>query len=454
MDFDPLILSRIQFAANISFHILFPTISIGLCWILMYFRTRFTLSGDKDWEYAYYFWVKIFALTFALGVATGITMSFQFGTNWPGFMEQAGNIAGPLLGYEVLTAFFLEASFLGIMLFGKERVSNAVHLLACALVTVGTTMSAFWILSLNSWMQTPAGYVIENGVFMVDSWWDIIFNPSFPYRFTHMLLASILTSAFFITGVSAWRARRNVDGPATWKVIRTGVWLAAITAPLQIVLGDLHGLNTLEHQPAKVAAMEGIWETTRGAPLTLFGFPDEEQKTTHFALEVPRMASLVLTHSLDGEVKGLNEFEDIHPPVAPVFWSFRVMVGVGMLMLAVSWWGAYSLVRVGTLSSWQLNAFSVMTFSGWVAVLAGWYVSEIGRQPWIVYGLLQTRDVVADHPAGMLLTTLLAYLGVYLFLGTAYISTIIYMATKPSRSLLAKVTAANAASAVPTGGQA
>lgn len=454
MDFDPLILSRIQFAANISFHILFPTISIGLCWILLYFRTRFTLSGDRDWEYAYYFWVKIFALTFALGVVTGITMSFQFGTNWPGFMERAGNIAGPLLGYEVLTAFFLEASFLGIMLFGKERVSNSVHLLACALVTVGTTFSAFWILSLNSWMQTPAGYVIENDVFMVDSWWDIIFNPSFPYRFTHMLLASILTSAFFITGVSAWRVRRNVDGPATWKVIRTGVWLAAVTAPLQIVLGDLHGLNTLEHQPAKVAAMEGIWETTRGAPLTLFGFPDEQQKTNHFALEIPGMASLVLTHSLDGEVKGLNEFENIHPPVAPVFWSFRVMVGVGMLMLATSWWGAYSLLRVGTLNRWQLNAFSIMTFSGWVAVLAGWYVSEIGRQPWIVYGLLRTRDVVADHPAGMLLTTLLAYLGLYLFLGTAYISTIVYMATKPSRSLLAKGAAESTTSTLPVGGHA
>jgi cytochrome d ubiquinol oxidase subunit I len=454
MDFDPLILSRIQFAANISFHILFPTISIGLCWILLYFRTRFTLSGDRDWEYAYYFWVKIFALTFALGVVTGITMSFQFGTNWPGFMERAGNIAGPLLGYEVLTAFFLEASFLGIMLFGKERVSNSVHLLACALVTVGTTFSAFWILSLNSWMQTPAGYVIENGVFMVDSWWDIIFNPSFPYRFTHMLLASILTSAFFITGVSAWRVRRNVDGPANWKVIRTGVWLAAVTAPLQIVLGDLHGLNTLEHQPAKVAAMEGIWETTRGAPLTLLGFPDEQQKTNHFALEIPGMASLVLTHSLDGEVKGLNEFENIHPPVAPVFWSFRVMVGVGMLMLATSWWGAYSLLRVGTLNRWQLNAFSIMTFSGWVAVLAGWYVSEIGRQPWIVYGLLRTRDVVADHPAGMLLTTLLAYLGLYLFLGTAYISTIVYMATKPSRSLLAKGAAESTTSTLPEGGHA
>ena len=220
MELDPFMLARMQFAANISFHILFPTITIGLCWILLYFRVRFTLSGDKAWEYAYSFWVKIFALSFALGVVSGITMSFQFGTNWPGFMERAGNIAGPLLGYEVLTAFFLEASFLGIMLFGKERVSNRLHLISTALVAIGTTFSAFWILSLNSWMQTPAGYRIEDGVFFVESWWQVIFNPSFPYRFFHMLNASLLTAAFLIMGISAWRALKQVDGPATWRVMR------------------------------------------------------------------------------------------------------------------------------------------------------------------------------------------------------------------------------------------
>jgi len=437
MDFDPFVLSRIQFAANISFHILFPAISIGLCWILLYFRTRFTLSGDADWEYAYYFWVKVFALTFALGVVSGVTMSFQFGTNWPGFMEKAGNIAGPLLGYEVLTAFFLEASFLSIMLFGKARVSNTLHLVSAALVAIGTTLSAFWILSLNSWMQTPDGFSIENGVLMVESWWDIIFNPSFPYRLAHMLVASLLTSAFLIAGVSAWRVRQNVDGPATWKVIRTGVFMAAVLAPLQVFIGDLHGLNTLEHQPAKIAAMEGIWDTQKGAPLTLFGFPDEAKKTTHFALEIPKAASLILTHELEGEVKGLNEFDGLHPPVNAVFWSFRVMVGIGLLMILVAWLCAYSLIKQRTCGPVALRALSWMTFSGWVAVLAGWYVTEIGRQPWVVYGVVKSIDVVADHPTGMLLTTLVGYLVLYVFLLASYITTLRYLSSKPARSLIA-----------------
>ncbi|MCK5874628.1 MAG: cytochrome ubiquinol oxidase subunit I [Alcanivoracaceae bacterium] len=439
MELDPFMLARMQFAANISFHILFPTITIGLCWILLYFRVRFTLSGDKAWEYAYSFWVKIFALSFALGVVSGITMSFQFGTNWPGFMERAGNIAGPLLGYEVLTAFFLEASFLGIMLFGKERVSNRLHLIATALVAIGTTFSAFWILSLNSWMQTPAGYRIEDGVFFVESWWQVIFNPSFPYRFFHMLNASLLTAAFLIMGISAWRALKQVDGPATWRVMRTGAAMAAVLAPLQIWIGDLHGLNTLEHQPAKVAAMEGIWETEKGAPLTLFGFPDEEAKTTHFAIKVPKLASLILTHEWDGEVKGLNEFEGATPPVAPVFWAFRVMVGIGVLMLLVGWWATFTLFRQPLESRiehpWLMRALSAMTFSGWIAVLAGWYVTEIGRQPWIVSGLLRTSEVVADHASATLMGTLLGYVGLYAFLLVSYIAALRYLATKPARSL-------------------
>jgi len=325
MEFDPTVLARLQFAANISFHILFPTITIGLCWILLYFRVRYTLSlaqqegGDKHWEYAYYFWVKIFALTFALGVVSGVTMSFQFGTNWPGFMERTGNIAGPLLGYEVLTAFFLEASFLGIMLFGKQRVSNRMHLIATTLVAVGTTFSAFWILALNSWMQTPAGFSINEGEFQIESWMEIIFNPSFPYRFVHMLLASLLTASFLVAGISAYRCLRGVDGPATWRVMRTGIIMAAVLSPLQIFVGDLHGLNTFEHQPAKVAAMEAIWETEHGAAFTLLGFPDSEARETRFAVKIPYAASLVLTHELDGEVQGLNEFVGEHPPVAPVF---------------------------------------------------------------------------------------------------------------------------------------
>lgn len=435
MDFDPLLLARIQFAANISFHILFPSVTIGLAWILLYFRTRFTLSGDKDWEYAYNFWVKIFALSFALGVVSGITMSFQFGTNWPGFMERAGNIAGPLLGYEVLTAFFLEASFLGVMLFGKDRVSNRVHLISCFLVAAGTTFSAFWILSLNSWMQTPAGHFMENGVAMIDDWWAIIFNPSFPLRFTHMLIASLLTSAFLVLGVSASRARRKVDGPATWKVIRTGIVMAAVLSPLQALVGDFHGLNTLEHQPAKIAAIEGIWETQKGAELVLFGFPDEEERTTHFKIAIPKAASLILTHEWDGELQGLSDFEE-HPPVAPVFWSFRVMVGIGMLMIAVSWWASYSMFRSKPFSEMQLCAFSLMTFSGWIAVLAGWYVTEIGRQPWIVQGLIRTDEVVAGHGGGMMLSTLIAYLALYVFLLASYVLSLRYLSSKPARSLV------------------
>ncbi len=439
MEFDPFLLARLQFAANISFHILFPTITIGLCWVLFYFRLRYTFSGDKAWEYAYFFWVKIFALSFALGVVSGITMSFQFGTNWPGFMERAGNIAGPLLGYEVLTAFFLEASFLGIMLFGKNRVSNRLHLVSCALVAVGTSFSAFWILSLNSWMQTPTGFRLEDGVFFVDSWWEAIFNPSFPYRLAHMLNASLLTAAFLIMGVSAWRAMRQVDGPATWKVMRTGALMAAVLAPLQVWIGDLHGLNTLEHQPAKIAAMEGIWETEKGAPLTLFGFPDEEAKTNHMAITIPHGASLILTHDWNGEIQGLNEFGDDIPPVAPVFWSFRIMVGVGMLMVMVGWWAAWRLFRRRDEDRdnqiWLLRALSVMTFSGWVAVLAGWYVTEIGRQPWVVSGLLRTSEVVADHSSATLMGTLFGYVLLYAFLLVSYIAALRYMATKPARSL-------------------
>lgn len=435
MDPDPFLLARIQFATNISFHILFPAITMGLAWLLFYFRMRYTLTRDSAWEYAYHFWVKVFALTFALGVVSGITMSFQFGTNWPGFMEQAGNIAGPLLGYEVLTAFFLEASFLGIMLFGKGRVSNRLHLIATFLVAFGTSLSAFWILSLNSWMHTPAGHVIENGEFMVDSWLRIIFNPSFPYRFTHMMVASLLTSAFVVAGISAWRARRGVAGPATWKVMKTGVVLAAVLTPIQILVGDLHGLNTLEHQPAKIAAIEAVWETERGAPLVLFGFPDEERRETRWAVEIPKLASLILTHEMDGELQGLNEFEGAHPPVAPVFWAFRVMVAVGMLMLLVSWWACWSMRGGRKPGRPVLNALSWMTFSGWVAVLAGWYVTEIGRQPWVVQGLLATADVVADHSAATVAGTLLGYILLYLFLLASYIGALRYMSTKPARSL-------------------
>ena len=435
MLFDPLLLARIQFALNISFHILFPSITIGLAWILLYFRIRFTLSGDKAWEYAYTFWVKVFALSFALGVVSGITMSFQFGTNWPGFIEKTGNIAGPLLGYEVLSAFFLEATFLGVMLFGKDRVSNKVHLLATSLVAVGTSLSAFWILSLDSWMQTPQGYSISDGRFFAEDWMAIIFNPSFPYRLLHMTLASVLTGSFLIAGISAWRLLKGVGGPGTRLVLKTGVIAAAIFAPLQIFTGDMHGLNTLEHQPAKIAAIEAVWETEKGAPFTVFGFPDEQERTTHYAVKIPKASSLILTHELNGEVKGLNEFGNEHPPVATVFWSFRIMLAVGGLMLLTAWWGLWVIYKKRPFSKTLLTLLSLMTFSGWLATLAGWYVTEVGRQPWIVYGALRTADVVAQHPAATLTGTVIAYALLYLFLLASYMGTLRYMASKPAASL-------------------
>ena len=432
---DTLLLSRIQFAANISFHILFPTINIALCWLLLFFRLRHSATrGTPDeagWEAAYYFWTKVFALTFALGVVSGITMSFQFGTNWPGYMEKAGNIAGPLLGYEVLTAFFLEASFLGIMLFGRDRVSERVHLAATCMVALGTTLSAFWILSLNSWMQTPAGYEIIDGQFHVTSWFDVVFNPSFPYRLGHKLLASALTASFLVAGVSAWQILRKTPHAGTHKALRTAIVCASVAIPLQIFMGDLHGLNTLQHQPAKIAAIEGIWHTERSAPLTLFGLPNEKEGKTDYAVTVPKMASLILAHDMDAELKGLNEFPNAHPPVAPVFWSFRVMVGVGMLMLAVAWSSAWLLwlrKSPAALPRAWLWVLSGMAFSGWVATIAGWWVTEIGRQPYIVYGLLRTADTVAAHPAPMVLGTLIAWLCLYVVLLLSYVGVVKYMA--------------------------
>ncbi len=443
---DAFTLSRIQFAANISFHILFPTITIALCWFLVYFRLRHRAAANTPaavgWEQAYYFWTKIFALTFALGVVSGITMSFQFGTNWPGFMEQVGNIAGPLLGYEVLTAFFLEASFLGIMLFGRGRVSDRVHLIATLLVALGTTLSAFWIISLNSWMQTPAGYEIIDGKFYASDWLAIVFNPSFPYRLGHKLLASALTAGFLIAGVSAWQLLKGTANAGTLHALRSAITAVAVAIPLQIFMGDLHGLNTLEHQPAKIAAIEGIWHTEKGAPLTLFGLPNEKERRTEYAIQIPKAASLVLAHDIDAELKGLNEFPDAHPPVAPVFWGFRVMVGVGVLMLSVAWWGVFILYRdrgkdISRSPRTFLRALVGMTFSGWVATLAGWYVTEIGRQPFLVYGLFRTSEAVAQHPPSMVAGTLVAYLTVYGLLLISYVGVIKYMAEHPTMATAA-----------------
>ncbi len=425
---DALLLARIQFAANISFHIVFPMISIALTWMLMFFKWRYNRTGEDHWMNAYRLFVKVFALSFALGVVSGITMSFQFGTNWPGFMETVGNIAGPLLAYEVLTAFFLEASFLGIMLFGFKRVSNRVHTLATLLVAVGTTVSAFWILALNSWMHTPAGFEMINGQAHATDWFAIVFNPSFPYRLVHVLLASGLTGAFLVGGLSAYRWQQGDRSKSVMAGIRSGLWLAAVLIPLQIFAGDLHGLNTLEHQPAKVAAMEGLWETRRGAPLVLFALPDEETQTNRFAIEIPKLASLILTHELDGELQGIDAFPDAHPPVAAVFWAFRIMVGVGLLMLAVSWLGLWQLRKNRTPGKWLTRSLVAMTFSGWIAVLSGWYTTEIGRQPWLVSGVMRTAEAVGPASAGTVMTTLIAWLILYAFLLSSYIAVLFYLA--------------------------
>jgi cytochrome d ubiquinol oxidase subunit I len=435
-NFDPVVLARIQFAANMTFHILFPTISISMGWVLLFFKTRFAATGQAHWMEAYQFWVKIFALTFALGVVSGITMSFQFGTNWPGFMNTVGNVAGPLLAYEVLTAFFLEATMLGIMLFGRGRVSERVHTWATFLVAFGTTMSAFWILALNSWMHTPAGFEMINGQAHVTSWFDVIFNPSFPYRFSHMMIASGLTVAFLLAGVSAFRWLKNDRGLDVNAALRTGIYMAAFMIPVQIVVGDMHGVNTLEHQPAKIAAMEGIWKTQRGAPAVLFGLPDAVTQTNRYEIAIPKLASAYLTHDWNGEVKGIDAFGTEHPPVAPVFYAFRIMVGVGVLMLAVSWLAVWQTRKRQAIKPWLARVLVAMTFAGWVALISGWYVTEIGRQPWLVTGVLTAAQSASKVPASNILATLVLYLTLYVALLGAYVSVVFHLAKKAAKGAI------------------
>jgi cytochrome d ubiquinol oxidase subunit I len=441
--FDPIMLSRIQFAANITFHILFPTITIALGWVLFYFKIKFNRTGDTYWQEAYQFWVKVFALSFALGVVSGITMSFQFGTNWPGYMETVGNIAGPLLAYEVLTAFFLEATFLGIMLFGAKRVSARVHTLATFLVAFGTSLSAFWIIVLNSWMQTPQGFEMINGQAHAVNWMEIVFNPSMPYRLAHMMTASFLTVFFLLAGLSAYRYLQGSRSQANRKVLKLAIVAAAIFTPIQIFLGDMHGLNTLKYQPAKLAAMEGIWETGKGVPAVIFAIPNEKTQSNHFEIAIPKLASFYLTHDWNGEVKGLKDF-DKTPPVKPVFFEFRIMVGVGVLMLAISWYGWWRLRKSEDLPNWLAHAFVWMSFSGWVAVVAGWYVTEIGRQPYLVHGVLTTAEAVTKLPGGMVFSSLMMYLFLYVSLIIAYIWAIFYMARQADQKA-AEVPTSNAA---------
>jgi cytochrome d ubiquinol oxidase subunit I len=430
MDAEVLLLARAQFGLNIGFHILFPSLTIALAWILLYFRIRYASSGDAAWLATYKLWTKVFALSFAMGVVSGITMSFQFGTNWPGYMQKVGNIAGPLLAYEVLTAFFLEATFLGVMLFAMNRVPGWMHVFSAAMVALGTTLSAFWILALSSWMQTPVGQVMDGGQIIAGDWMEVIFNPSFPFRLTHMLLASGLTAAFVVAGLSAWRLLRASEDVSARKTLRFSLVLAAVLAPLQIFVGDLHGLNTLEHQPAKIAAIEAIWKTQKGAPLVLFAVPDDDRRRNDFAIEIPKGASLILKHDGDAELKGIDAFAPDAPPVAPVFFSFRVMVGLGMLMLLLGWGGTW-MTRGGALPPrWLLWVFAGSTFAGWIATLAGWLVTEIGRQPWLVTGILKTADAVGGPSGAQLGASLTGYVITYTVMLLAYMVVLTHLAGK------------------------
>lgn len=421
------ILARIQFAFTISFHIIFPALSIGLAGYLAYMQGMYLKTKQAIYMDAFNYWLKKFAVVFGMGVVSGIVMSYQFGTNWSVFADKTGAILGPLMGYEVMTAFFLEAGFLGIMLFGHKRVGEKLHFFATLMVAVGTSISAFWILAANSWMHTPAGYAIDDiGNFIPQNWFEIVFNPSFPYRLVHMLLAAYLTASLVVAAVAAFHLLRDRSNRAARLMFSMAMWVIAVIAPLQIVAGDMHGLNTLEYQPAKVAAMEGHFETQQGAPLILFGLPNQEEKRVDWALEVPKLGSLILTHDWNGEVKGLNAFpEEDWPKVSIVFWCFRIMVGLGMLMLLL---GAASLLlrwkRRLFESTWFLRAAVAMGPAGFVAILAGWFVTEVGRQPFTVYGLLRTSESLSPVAAEGVLGSLIAFVVVYLFvfgMGTFYL---------------------------------
>jgi cytochrome d ubiquinol oxidase subunit I len=424
---DPTLLARIQFAFTISFHILFPAFTIGLASWLAVLEWRWLKTGKQVYADVYRMWVKIFAVTFGMGVVSGVVMSFQFGTNWSRFADAGGSVLGPLLGYEVLTAFFLEASFLGVMLFGWNRVSPKMHFAATVIVAVGTLISAFWILSANSWMQTPQGFRVgADGLLYPTGWLLVIFNPSFPFRFVHMITAAYLTTAFTVAGIGAfylWRQRHIAHARVMFGM---AMIMAVFVAPLQLVLGDLHGLNTFKHQPAKVAAMEGLWETRQGAPLVLFGWPDQQEEMTKYALEIPKMSSLILTHDLDGEVKGLKEWPaDERPPAAWVFWAFRIMVGLGMLMIATGVIAIVLYFRKRLFDTrWFQYSCMALTPAGFVAVLAGWFVTEVGRQPWIVQGLMRTQDATSPVIGTSIAISLAAFIIVYVFVfgaGSYYI---------------------------------
>ncbi|MCP1652234.1 cytochrome ubiquinol oxidase subunit I [Pseudomonas nitroreducens] len=410
-------LARIQFAFTVSFHIIFPAITIGLASYLAVLEGLWLKTHEEVYRDLYHFWSKIFAVNFGMGVVSGLVMAYQFGTNWSAFSAFAGSVTGPLLTYEVLTAFFLEAGFLGVMLFGWHRVGPGLHFFATVMVAIGTLISTFWILASNSWMQTPQGHEIVNGIVVPVDWLAIIFNPSFPYRLLHMAIASFVATAFFVGASAAWHLLRGRDNPAIRKMLSMAMWMALIVAPIQAMVGDAHGLNTLKHQPAKIAAMEGHWDNSSGepTPLILFGWPDMEREETRFKIEIPVLGSLILNHSLTEPIPALKDFPKADRPNSTiVFWSFRIMAGLGMLMILVGLWSAWL--------RWRKRLFESRAFlklvlwmgpSGLIAILAGWFTTEIGRQPWVVYGLMRTSDAVSNHSVTQMSLTLVMFVLVY-----------------------------------------
>ncbi len=428
------LLARIQFAFTISFHFIFPAFSIGLASYLAVLNALWLWKRDAAYLNLFDYWKTTFAITFAMGVVSGIVISYQFGTNWARFADKAGPVVGPLMGYEVLTAFFLEAGFLGIALFGRKRVGEGLHMFAVAMVALGTLISATWIISANSWMQTPAGYTTnEAGQFVPLDWWAIILNPSFPYRLVHTVLAAFLTTAFAVGAVGAFHLLRDNTNRQARTMFSMAMWMAALVTPVQIFVGDQHGLNTLEHQPAKIAAIEGHYETHEGAPLILFGIPDDKAETTRYAFEIPKLGSLILGHSWDAEIKGLKAFPpDERPPALIPFWTFRIMVGLGILMLITGLWSLWARWR-GSLytSRWLHRAALAMGPSGFVAVLAGWYTTEVGRQPYTVYGLLRTADSLSSIDPEAVGASLIAFILVYFVVFGAGVFYILRIVSKP-----------------------
>jgi cytochrome d ubiquinol oxidase subunit I len=425
--YDAIELARFQFAFTVAFHIIFPAFTIGLASYLAVLNGLHMWTKQDIYLKLFNYWKTIFAVSFGMGVVSGITMSYQFGTNWSVFSDKAGPIIGPLMGYEVLSAFFLEAGFLGVMLFGREKVGPKLHFFATLMVAVGTLGSAFWILSVNSWMQTPAGFAINDaGQFVPADWWAAIFNPSFPFRLVHMVMAAYLTTALVVGAVGAWHLLRDMGDAGARKMFSMAMGMILLVAPLQIFAGDMHGLNTLEHQPAKIAAMEGHYERQAGAPLLLFGIPDDEAEETRYAIGIPKLGSLILTHSLDGEVPGLKDFpRDERPNAFLVFYAFRVMVGLGFLMLGLALWGAWRRWRGELYHSRRLLWSAVaMGPAGFVAVISGWIVTEVGRQPFTIYGHLKTSDSAAPLQVEAVATSLTAFIVVYFLVfgaGTFYL---------------------------------